>query len=208
MCACGCARQRVDQPPQDRRRIADQRDGGLAMLRGLLRIGIHRDDREIIVDAPHRVLEEQPRADREHHVGFAPQFVAERQRDGERIARSRARPGRGGSRTAPAPAASRQVRDFRRGILRAAADHDHRIFRGAETLRGIAQRVLVDRRLLRRAAAGCGFASPGLPHTLIAHSSAAGPGRPVTPSRGKPRRPCAARPRATAPAPNGRPAAR
>src|SRR2546430_6534115 len=29
-----------------------------------LRVGIHRDDREVVVHAPHRVLEIEPRADR------------------------------------------------------------------------------------------------------------------------------------------------
>ena len=68
----------VDEPPQDRRGIADQRDRRLAEALGLLGIGIDADDREIVVAAPLRELREQPRADREHHVGFAPQVAAER----------------------------------------------------------------------------------------------------------------------------------
>ena len=41
---------------------------------------------ELAVDAPLPELDEQARADREHHVGLAPQIAAERQRDAQRIA--------------------------------------------------------------------------------------------------------------------------
>ena len=153
------------------------------MLRRLFRVGIHRDDREIVVDAPHRVLEEQPRADRQHHVGLAPQLVAERQRHGERIAAIE-------HALAAAEAAQHrrlqhlgQRGDLGRSILRAAADHDQRIFRRAEALGGIAQRVLVDRGLLDRQRVARRRPRRGLPQTLIGHSSAAGPGRPVTIAR-------------------------
>ncbi len=133
------------------------------MLRGLLRIGVHRDDREVIIDAPHRVLEKQPRADREHHVRLAPQFVAERQRHGERVAAVE---------YALATAESAQHGrlqqfgergDLGRGILRAAADHDHRVLRRGKPLCGIAERILVDCRLLERAADRTTQRSPACP---------------------------------------------
>ena len=47
-------RQRVDQLAQDRRGIADQRDGGLVLARRLFRVGIDADDLEVLVDAPCR----------------------------------------------------------------------------------------------------------------------------------------------------------
>ena len=71
--------ERVDQPAQDRRGIADQRDRRPAEAFRLLGIGVDADDREVVVDAPLGEAVEQPRADAEHHVGLAPQFAAERQ---------------------------------------------------------------------------------------------------------------------------------
>ncbi len=134
-----------------RRRIGaaspDECDRRGAVFRRLVRIGVDRDDRQVVVHAPHGVLEEQPRADREHHVGFAPQFVAERQRDGERIAA--VEHALAATETAQHGRLQHlgKQRHLRRSILRAAADHDQRIFRGTQAFDGIAQRVFVDRRL-------------------------------------------------------------
>ena len=76
----------VDQLSQDRRGVADQRDFRLVQARRFLAVGIDAHDAKIFVDAPMRDRIEQPGADREHRVGLAPQFAAERQRDAERIA--------------------------------------------------------------------------------------------------------------------------
>ena len=71
---------------QDRLGVAGQRHRGLVQAVVLLRIGIDADDRQLAVDAPLPELDEQPRADRQHHVGLAPQIAAERQRHAQRIA--------------------------------------------------------------------------------------------------------------------------
>ena len=72
---------RVDQAAQDRLGVADERHRGRREPFRLLRIGIDADDGEIGIDAPVRVAMEEPRADAEHDVGFAPQLAAERQCD-------------------------------------------------------------------------------------------------------------------------------
>ena len=79
-------REDVEQPAQDRRRLADQRHLGLCHARGFVRIGVDADDRQIAIDAPLQQRHMQVGADGEHHVRFRPQFVAERQVDGKRIA--------------------------------------------------------------------------------------------------------------------------
>ena len=171
-------RQHVEQAPQDRLGVADQRDRRLVQAAGLLRIGVDADDLEVLVDAPLPELDQHAGADAEHHVGLAPQLVAERQRHAQRIA-------------AVEHAAAAAIAEHRRlqhggqrghlagGILRAAAADDHRIFRSAEALRGLAQRGLVELGRGAPAAAAAPRPGPLLPQTSMAHSSAAGPGRPV-----------------------------
>ena len=80
------ARKCVDQATQDRSGIADQRRCRTREAFRLLGIGIDADDGKLRIHAPLRKAVEQPRADAEHHVGLAPQFAAERQRDAQRIA--------------------------------------------------------------------------------------------------------------------------
>ena len=97
----------------------------------------------------------------EHHVGLAPQLVAERQRHAQRIAAVE-------HAAAAAIAEHRRLQhggergDFLGGVLRAAAAHDHRIFRGAEELRRLADRGLVELGLGARAAAAAATTGPGL----------------------------------------------
>ena len=74
-------RQHVEQPAQDWRRLADQRDLGLGDPRGFVGIGVDADDRQIAVDAPMQQRHVQVGADRKHRIRFRPQFVAERQID-------------------------------------------------------------------------------------------------------------------------------
>ena len=64
--------ERVDEAAQDRRGVAGERDGGLADAIRLFRIGIDAHDLEIVVHAPLMEAVEQPRADAEHEIGFAP----------------------------------------------------------------------------------------------------------------------------------------
>jgi len=80
------AGKRVDKAAQDRTCIADEGCSGWRESFGLLGIGVDADDGEARVDAPLRKAVEQASADGEHHIGLAPQFAAERQRDAERIA--------------------------------------------------------------------------------------------------------------------------
>ena len=80
-------RQHVEQAAQDRLGVADQRDGRLVQARRLLRIGVDADDRRGSSSMPHCwswISMRVPTA--EHHVGLAPQFVAERQRHAEWVA--------------------------------------------------------------------------------------------------------------------------
>ncbi len=74
-------RQRVDQAAQNAAGVANERHGGACEPFRLFGIGVDADDGELGIDAPLREAVEQPGADAEHHVGFAPQFAAERQRD-------------------------------------------------------------------------------------------------------------------------------
>ena len=179
------ARQRVDQPAQDRRGIADQRDLRLVQARRLL-AGRHRRGRSArsLVDAPLRAAGSSSRVPTaEHRVGLAPQFAAERQRDAERIA-------------AVEHAAAAPIGQHRRlqhaGELRhfgeaSCAPPPQTISTRlglAEQLRRRAHRVVVDR-AARAAAAAARSARPAprLPQTSMAHSSAAGPGRPLAIAR-------------------------
>jgi len=73
--------ERIDQTTQYRFGIADQCHGGRRKPFRLVRIGIDANDGEIRIDPPLRIAVEKPRPHTEHHVGFAPQFPAERQRD-------------------------------------------------------------------------------------------------------------------------------
>ena len=109
----------------------------------LLGVGIDADDRKIAVDAPCAELGEEPRADRQHDVGLAPQLAAERQCHAQRIAAVE-------HAAAAAIAEHRRLQhggqrgDFFGRILRAAAANDHRPFRRAEPLRRAPDRVGVD----------------------------------------------------------------
>ena len=77
-------RQFRQQALQDRCGIAGERHRRFVQAAVFLGIGIDADDLEHAIDAPLPELNEQPRADRQHHVGLAPYFVAQRQRDAER----------------------------------------------------------------------------------------------------------------------------
>ncbi len=93
------------------------------LARGLVAVIIDAHDLQIFVDAPLRHGVEQPRADREHRIGLAPQVAAERQRNAERAAAvehaTAAAVGEHGRLQHVA-----KQRHLGRGILRAAADHD------------------------------------------------------------------------------------
>ena len=142
-------RERVDQLPQGRRGIADQRDFGLAQTRGFFAVGIDAHDLQIFIDAPRGERHEQPGADRQHRVGLAPQFAPERQRDAERIAAV--------EHAAATPIGQHgrlqqvgEQRHFGRGVLRAAAGDNQHALGFAEQLGGRAHFVLVDARLAFR----------------------------------------------------------
>ena len=118
----------------------------------------------------------------EHHVGLAPQLVAERQRHAERIAAVEH----------AAAAAIAEHRRLQHGGQRvtssdaSCAPPPQMIigrFARAEPLGGLADRVVVDLRLRAPAAAAAAPPGPLLPQTSMAHSSAAGPGRPVAIAR-------------------------
>ena len=151
-------RERVDQPPQDRRGIADQRHLRLAQARRLFAVGIDAHDLQVAIDAPLRHRIEQPGADAEHRVGLAPQLAPERQRDAERIAAV--------EHAAAAPVGEHgrlqhvgEQRHLGRGILRAAAGDDQHALGFAQELCRRAHGVLVDARRARRQRAA--RASPG-----------------------------------------------
>ena len=74
------AGERVDQPAQDGRGVADQRHLRLAHARRLLGVGVDAHHGELAVDAPDGERVELG-ADRQHRVGLAPQIVADRQVD-------------------------------------------------------------------------------------------------------------------------------
>ena len=79
-------RQFGKQASQDRRGVAGQRHRGLVQPVMLFRVGIDADNFMLGTDAPLAELDEEPRADRQHDVGLAPQVAPERQRDAERVA--------------------------------------------------------------------------------------------------------------------------
>ena len=149
-CALGVARRQFrEQALQDRLGVADERHPGPLPAIVFLRIGIDADDGEVAIDAPFAKLHEQPGADREHRVGLAPQFVPQRQGDAERAAAI--------ENAAAAPIGQHrrlqhggQRRDFRRGVLGAAAADDHRPLGGAENRRRLAHGVAVDVRRRQR----------------------------------------------------------
>ena len=79
-------RQYVEEALQYGLRLSDQRDRGLGETRWLFRIGVDAYYREIVVDPAMLKRRMQLRADGEYDVGLGPEFAAERQVHGQRIA--------------------------------------------------------------------------------------------------------------------------
>ena len=111
----------------------------------LFRIGVDADDGEPFVHAPLHQAGEQAGADRQHHISFAPQFAAKRQRHAQRIAAVE-------HAAAAAIAEHRRLqhrgdlRDLFGCILCAAAAHDQHALCGAEPFRRIENRIFIDGR--------------------------------------------------------------
>ncbi|MCZ7656468.1 MAG: hypothetical protein M5U07_00765 [Xanthobacteraceae bacterium] len=138
------ARQHIDEPAQDRCGIADQRHRRWHDARGFLGIRIDPDDRQVVVDAPLGQREEQPRADGQHDIGFAPELASERQRDAQRIAALQHALAAAEADAYGRLQHARERGHLRRGVLRAAAADDERPLGGAEALRRRQDRVLVE----------------------------------------------------------------
>ena len=142
-------RQHVDEPAQNRGGVPHQRDRRSMHARGLRRVGVDPDHREVVVGSPMLERMEHPRADADDHVGLAPQFAAERERDAQGIAAV--------EHAAAAPIGQHrrlqhrgQGRHLGGCVLSAPAANDHRALGAAEQFRRRPHRVLVDRRVARR----------------------------------------------------------
>ena len=140
---------------------------GLCSRPGSSWVGIDADDLDALVDAPLPELHQHARADAQHHVGLAPQLVAERQRHAERIAAV--------EHAAAAPIAEhRRLQhggeggDFFGRALRAAAATIIGFLAAPSSFAAL--RIAVSSSFgSRTVSGGCGATVPVLPQTSMAH---------------------------------------